>query len=96
MPKWAKPEDDGLRIAVDGDDGGRILHADGMLQRAGDAAGDVEPRVHGGAGLTDLLRPLGQPGLDRATRGGDTPADCLGQVFDVVPSGVRRSRRPRR
>src|SRR5665811_73432 len=44
-----------VRVAVDRDDRLGRLHADLVLDRPGDAEGEVEPRLHDLAGLADLL-----------------------------------------
>ena len=50
----AELEDRRVRVLVDRDDHVRALHADLVLDRAGDAERDVELRRHGLAGLADL------------------------------------------
>ena len=53
-PEVGVLEDRGVRVLVDRDDQGRALHADLVLDRAGDPDGDVELRGDGLAGLADL------------------------------------------
>src|SRR5690606_32124314 len=58
-------EDRGLRILVDGNDVGDVLHAGEVLHRAGDAHGDVDlAGTDGFAGLADLP-VLRQPAVVR-------------------------------
>src|SRR5262245_62546354 len=55
QPVGRHTEDRRVRVAVDGDDNVRFLHADLVLDLAGDAAGDVQARSHGLSGLADLV-----------------------------------------
>src|SRR4051794_25681444 len=79
----AELEDRGVRVLVDRDDVLRGLHADLVLDRAGDAGGQVELRRDRLAGLADL-GGVGVPaGVDHGARGGDggVAAERLGQRF---------------
>src|SRR3954453_1396839 len=74
-------EDRSVRVLVDRDDVLRGLHADLVLDRAGDAGGQVELRRDGLAGLADL-GGVGVPaGVDHGARGGDggVASEGLGQ-----------------
>src|SRR3954453_24121759 len=64
-------EDRGLGVLVDGDDRLGGLHAGAVLDRAGDADGDVELRRHGDAGLADLHGVRHPAGVDDSARGTD-------------------------
>src|SRR4029079_5295687 len=68
-------EDRGLLVLVDGHDGLRGLHAGAVLDRAGDAVGDVQLRRHRLAGLTDLEGVRDPAGVDGGTRGTDRRAE---------------------
>src|SRR5207253_6263885 len=72
-------EDWGLRIGVDDQDAFRALAADHVLDRAADAAGDVEVGRDPGPGLADLIG-VGSPAeaRDRAGAAHDAPEE-LGQ-----------------
>ena len=76
-------EDRRLLVLVDGDDRLGRLHAGPVLDRARDAAGDVELRRHLLAGLADLRRvrvPAGVHGRPRGPHGG---AERVGEVLDL-------------
>src|SRR5205085_8323508 len=75
-------EDRRLRVLVDGDDVLAALHADHVLRRAGDAAGDVQVRLHDLAGLTDLVRVRAPAGVDDGAAGAGRTLQRLGQVLD--------------
>ena len=74
-------EDRRVGVLVDGDDGARALHADEVLDGAGDAERDVELRRHGLAGAADLALHR-QPAVvaDRPRRG-ELGAQRLGQLL---------------
>jgi hypothetical protein len=59
-------ENEGVGVAVDGENGAGRAHAHCVLECARDAAGDIEERVDGRAGLADLQRPRRQARFDRA------------------------------
>src|SRR4051812_47291220 len=75
-------EDRGVGVLVDGHDVLRGLHADLVLDRAGDARREVELRRDGLARLADLRRVGVPAGVDHGARGGDrgVVAEGLGQV----------------
>ena len=75
-------EDGGVRVVVDGDDGLRASDAGGVLDGAGDAAGDVQSRPDGLAGLADLVR-VGQPArVDERAGAADGGAEGVREVAD--------------
>src|SRR5919201_6830606 len=79
-------EDRGVRVLVDRHDVLRGLHADLVLDRAGDAGGQVQLGCDRLAGLADL-RGVGVPaGVDDGARCGDgaVAAERLGQLLDEL------------
>src|SRR5205807_2825933 len=70
-----------VRVLVDGDDHVRALHADLVLDRARDAARDVELRRDAPAGLTDLRRVRVPARVDDRARGGHRAAERLGELL---------------
>src|SRR5690349_21917238 len=76
-------EDRGVGVLVDGHDVLRGLHADLVLDRAGDAGREVQLRRDGLARLADLGRVGVPAGVDHGARGGDgaVAAERLGQVL---------------
>ena len=77
-------EDRRFLVLVDGDDDLGVLHAGEMLDRAGDADGDVELGRDDLAGLADLLVVRRIAGVDRGARGADGGAQLVGQRLDVL------------
>jgi len=75
-------EDRGFGVFVDGDDDLGRRHAGEVLDRAGDAAGDVEARRDDLAGLADLVRVADPPRVDDRARRADGAAERLGEVAD--------------
>ena len=75
-------EDRRVRVLVDRDDHVRALHADLVLDRAGDPAGDVELRRDALPGLPDLRRVRVPARVDDGARRGDRAAERLGEVLD--------------
>src|SRR4051794_32856042 len=74
-------EDRGVRVLVDRHDVLGVLHADLVLDRAGDARGQVQLRRDGLARLTDL-RGVGVPaGVDHRAGGGDGAAERVGELL---------------
>src|SRR4029450_5470080 len=71
-------EDRGLGVLVDGHDGLRGLHAGAVLDRPGDADGDVELRRDGLAGLPHLEGVRVEAGVHRGPGGADgrDEAEC--------------------
>ena len=61
-------------IAVDGHDNIGLLHACQMLDCAGYAAGNVEARLNGFAGLANLMVMLNPAKINRGARSTDLPA----------------------
>src|SRR5829696_5927477 len=81
-PEIGELEDRGVRVLVDRDDVLRALHADLVLDRAGDAGGQVELGRHRLAGLADL-RGVGVPaGIDDRARGGEGAAERAGELLE--------------
>ena len=77
----------------------RALHADEVLRRARDAERDVDLRLHGLAGLTDLLRVRHPARVDDRARRARRALEQLGELLDerLVVLGRCRSRgRPTR
>src|ERR1700754_2983586 len=66
-------EDRRVRVLVDGKDVLRVLHPDLVLDRAGDAGGQVELRRDRLAGLADLGRVGVPTGVDDRAGRGDRP-----------------------
>jgi hypothetical protein len=64
------------RVFVDGDNNFRVLHAGHVLNRAGDADGDVKFRGDHLAGLPDLQRVRGDPGVHQRARRANGPASA--------------------
>src|SRR5436190_9810398 len=76
-------EDRRVFILVDGDDHLGVLHAGEMLDRAGNADGDIKLRGHHLAGLADLPVVGRIAGIDRRARGADTGAELVGKRLDI-------------
>src|SRR5581483_8513080 len=77
-------EDRRFRIAVDRDDDVRLLHPNEMLDRAGNAACDVDAWAYGLSGLADLVL-IGNPsGHDGCPRGANDSAYGLCKVVEHV------------
>src|SRR6266508_1248997 len=74
-------EDRRIRSLVDGDERARALHADLVLDRPGDPAGDVELRRDGLACLADLARVRVPAGIHDRPGGGYRAAESLGQTL---------------
>src|SRR3954452_24949522 len=85
-PEVGELEDRGVRVLVDRHDVLRGLHADLVLDRAGDARREVQLRRDGLARLADLRRVRVRAGVDdRAGRGdGAVAAERLGQLLELV------------
>src|SRR3954452_6397221 len=75
-------EDRRLGVLVDRDDGLRGLHAGPVLDRTGDAHGDVELRGDGLAGLPDLEGVRVEAGVHRRPGGADRRAQGVRQALD--------------
>ena len=88
MPEVGELEDRRVRVLVDRDDVLRGLHADLVLDRAGDAGGQVELRRDGLARLADLRRVRVPAGVDHRAGGGDGAAQAPWRA-------PRRARSPR-
>ena len=89
-------EDRRVRILVDRDDHVRRLHADLVLDGAGDAERDVELRRHRLACLADLRRVRVPAGVDDGAGGRDRAAERPGQLLDEREVLWRRRGRARR
>src|SRR4051812_15720725 len=74
-------EDRRVLVLVDRDDVLARLHADLVLDRARDAGREVQLRRNGLAGLADLGRVRVPAGVDDRARGGNRPAERLGEVL---------------
>src|SRR5207249_2168493 len=77
----AELEDRRVGVLVDGDDDARALHADLVLDRAGDPAGDVELRRDRLSGLPDLRGVRVPAGVDDSPGRGDRAAERLGELL---------------
>ena len=64
-------EDGGISVGVDGDDDLRVLHASNVLNRAGEADGEVEVGGDDLAGLADLHVVGAEAGVDNGAGGAD-------------------------
>ena len=84
-------------VPVDGDDRARRLDADLVLDRAADAARDVERRLDDLARLADLLA-IGDPPASTAARVAPTAPPIASARSSIMrkPSGRRRRARHRR
>src|SRR5215207_4596846 len=76
-------EDRRLLVLVDRDDRLGRLHAGAVLDRTGDAVGDVELRRHGLAGLADLERVRVPARVDRRTGRTHSRAEAVGERLDL-------------
>src|SRR4051794_17472988 len=85
-PEVGELEDRGVRVLVDRHDVLRGLHADLVLDRAGDARGEVELRRDGLARLADLRRVRVPAGVDHRAGGGDgrVAAEGRGEVLSEL------------
>ncbi len=77
-------EDGGVRVIVDGDDAVRGLHAGQVLDGPRDAAGDVEPRANGLAGLAHLVAVGHPPLVHRRPRGAERRPQHLRQLLQEL------------
>src|SRR5207248_9448937 len=77
----AELEDRRVRVFVDRDDRAGALHADLVLDGAGDAESDVELRRHGLAGLTDLRRIRVPARVDDRAGRADRAAEGLRELL---------------
>src|SRR3954464_5238643 len=75
-------EDRRFLVLVDRNDGLAVLHAGEMLDRAGDADGDVEVRRHHLAGLADLVVVGHVARVDGRAAGTETGAELVGQGLE--------------
>ena len=89
-------EDRRLGILVDGDDVLRRRHPGEMLDRAGDARGDVEIRTDHASGLADLMLVIDPSRIDRRARCADRAADGVREIADAARSSPLPSDRGRR
>src|SRR5689334_20642862 len=74
-------EDRRVRVRVDRDDVLRVLHADLVLDRAGDPDREVQLRRDGLARLADLSGVRVPAGVDHSAGGGNRAAERVGQVL---------------
>src|SRR3954467_7533895 len=70
-----------VRVLVDRDDVLRVLHPDLVLDRSGDAGGEVELGRHRLAGLADLGGVRVPAGVDHRTGGGDRSTERAGELL---------------
>ena len=77
-------EDGGELVFVDGDDEFALLHACEVLDGAADAAGHVEGRADGLAGLADLAAGVHDAGVDHGAAAGDFAAELLGEGAELA------------
>ena len=71
----------------------RVLHAGEMLDRAGDADGDVELGRHDLAGLADLPVVRRVAGIDRGAARRRRGAELVGERLDALLEVLRRAER---
>ena len=83
-PEIGELEDRRVRVLVDRDDRARALHPDLVLDRAGDADGDVELRRDGLARLADLRRVRVPARVDDGARCGNGAAERLRELLDEL------------
>src|SRR4051794_12987777 len=81
-PEVGQLEDRRFGVLVDRDDGLRGLHAGPVLDRTGDAHGDVELRGDGLAGLPDLEGVRVEAGVDRRPGRADGGTEGVGELLD--------------
>src|SRR3954469_1653287 len=81
-PEVGELEDRGLGVLVDGHDGLRGLHAGPVLDRTGDADGDVQLRRDGLAGLADLEAVRVEAGVDGCPGRAHRRAEGVGERLD--------------
>src|SRR5919108_2781489 len=79
-------EDRRVRVLVDRDDVLGALHADLVLDRPGDARGQVQLRRDGLAGLADLGGVRVPAGVDDGTCGGNRPTERSGELLAQLES----------
>src|ERR1700754_752313 len=72
-------EDRGFLVLVDRNDGLAVLHAGEVLDRAGNADGDVEIGGHDLAGLADLVVVGHVARIDRGAAGAKAGAELVGE-----------------
>ena len=77
-------EDRRIGILVDGDDDLRFLHPGQMLDRPGDADGDVKLRRDDLAGLADLVVVRHEAGIDGGTGGAEGGTELVGKRFEQL------------
>src|SRR5215471_88774 len=77
-------EDRGVLVLVDRHDDLGVLHAGEMLDRAGDADGNVELGRHHLAGLADLPVVGRIAGVDCGARGADARTQLVGKRLDIL------------
>src|SRR4029453_11975861 len=75
-------EDRGFLVLVDRNDGLAVLHAGEMLDRAGDADGDIEVRRHHLAGLADLVVVGHVARVDGGAAGAKAGTKLVGQGLE--------------
>ena len=90
----AEVEDRRVRVLVDRDDRLRARHADLVLDRARDAAGDVEARRDRLARLADLRGVRIPAGVDDRARRGDLAAERLREILAEREASGPPSPRP--
>ena len=73
-------EDRCVRIGVDGDDLGRLIHAGAVLDGAGDSRGDIQPRADGRPRLSDLVFAGYPARINRRPRSAEFAAQQIGQI----------------
>src|SRR5580698_10150102 len=75
-------EDRRFFVLVDRHDGLAVLHAGEMLDRAGDADGNIKVGRHDLAGLADLVVVRHVAGIDRGAAGAEAGAELVGQRLE--------------
>src|SRR5689334_1533504 len=75
-------EDRGFLVLIDRNDGLAVLHAGEMLDRAGDADGDIEVGRHDLAGLANLVVVGHVAGVHGGAAGAETGTELVGQRLE--------------
>ena len=75
-------ENRSIRIGIDRNDFFGFTHDSGVLDGAGNTAGDIQARTHRDTGLTDLMVMAYPAGIHCGTGGTDFTADGFSQVVD--------------
>ena len=75
-------------VLVDCDDALGILHASLVLDGAGDTQSNVQLRMYGLAGLTNLMVSRQPAGVDGSTGAANNAAEQASQLFSQLDAGL--------